>query len=103
MNTWHRCFCEAKRYCFGAFAGEKQSVVFGVWTVMIIAGSRPLHTLGVMAHSGLGVRWTLCGHVAGFVGGEAAGDHFVCSLEMSGCLKFLSSFPKDLPQFFLVN
>ena len=71
--------------------------------MMIIADSRPFHTLGVMAPSGLGVRWTLCGHVAGFARDEAAGDHCVCSLEMSGCLKFLSSFPKNLPQFFLIN
>ena len=52
---------------FSAFASEKQLMMFvyrGWWKVMTIAGSKSFHKLGVMAHAGLGIRWTMCGHFA---------------------------------------
>ena len=49
VNIWHLYSCEHKHSCFCAFASEKWLVVFAprsLWTVMIIADSRPFHTMG---------------------------------------------------------
>lgn len=65
-NIFH-LFLWTRASLFSAFASEKQRMMFayrGWWKVMTIAGSKSFHKLGVMAHSGLGIRWTLCGHFA---------------------------------------